>query len=69
MRGSPVSIPVSVPPDKRGVPTKVITGLNGPWGVAVTIEGQVIIIEYNVHSDNSIQHERKENKVWIERYG
>ena len=50
VRGSPVSIPVSVPPEKRGVPTKVITGLNGPWGVAVTKEGQVIVSEYNVHS-------------------
>ena len=50
VRGSPVSIPVSVPPEKRGVPTKVITGLNGPWGVAVTKEGQVIVSEYDVHS-------------------
>ena len=42
---SPVNIPVSVPPEKRGTPVKTITGLNEPSGVAVTDDGFVIVSE------------------------
>ena len=41
--GSPVSVPVSVPPKMRGAPVKTITGLNGPEGVAVTNDELVIV--------------------------
>ena len=41
--GSPMSIPVSVPPEKRGTPVKTISGLRGPSGVAVTDDGLVIV--------------------------
>ena len=37
--GSPMSIPVSVPPEKRHTPLKTVTGLRGPSGVAVTDNG------------------------------
>ena len=43
--GSPVSIPVSVPPEKRGTPVKTISGLKKPSGVAVTNDGLVIVSE------------------------
>ena len=43
--GSPVNIPVSVPPEKRGTPVKTITGLRGTSGVAVTEDGLVIVCE------------------------
>ena len=43
--GSPMSIPVSVPPEKRGTPVKTISGLRKPSGVAVTEEGLVIVSE------------------------
>ena len=43
--GSPVSVPVSVPPKMRGTPVKTITGLNRPKGVAVTDDGLVIVSE------------------------
>ena len=43
--GSPVSIPVSVPPEKRGAPMKTICGLRGPSGLAVTDDGLVIVSE------------------------
>ena len=44
--GSPVSVPVSVPPEMRGTPVKTITGLNRPTGVAVTDDGLVIVSEW-----------------------
>ena len=43
--GSPLSIPVSVPPEKRGTPVKTISGLRDPSGVAVTDDGLVIVSE------------------------
>ena len=47
--GSPMSIPVSVPPEKRGTPVKTISGLRGPSGVAVTDDGLVIVSEFEGH--------------------
>ena len=47
--GSPVSVPVSVPPNMRGTPVKTITGLNRPRGVAVTDDGLVIVSEEEGH--------------------
>ena len=47
--GSPVSVPVSVPPEMRGTPVKTIIGLNGPTGVAVTDDGLVIVCERKGH--------------------
>ena len=43
--GSPVNIPVSVPPEKRGTSMKTISGLRGPSGVAVTDDGLLIVSE------------------------
>ena len=42
---SPMSVPVSVPPEKRGTPVKTISGLRGPSGVAVTDDGLLIVSE------------------------
>ena len=48
--GSPMSIPVSVPPRMRGTPVETIgTGLNAPVGIAVTNGGQVIVCECSGH--------------------
>ena len=57
--GSPMSIAVSVPPEKRGTPVKTITGLSGPAGVAVTDDGLVIV---NERSANCITILNKEGK-------
>ena len=43
--GSPMNIPVSVPPEKRGTPVKTISGLRRPSGVAVSDDGLVIVSE------------------------
>ena len=47
--GSPVSVPVFVPPNMRGTPVKTIIGLNRPRGVTVTDDGLVIVSEGNGH--------------------
>ena len=48
--GSPVSVPVSVPPKMRGTPVKIFgIGLNGATGVAVTNDGLVIVSEEGSH--------------------
>ena len=47
--GSPVSVPVSVPPKMRGTPVKTITGLNRPRGVILTDDGLVIVCEEESH--------------------
>ena len=43
--GSPLSIPVSISPEMRGNPVKIITGLNNPWGIDVTDDGLMIVSE------------------------
>ena len=43
--GSPVDIPVSIPPEMRVTPVKTICGLRGPSGIAVTDDGLVIVSE------------------------
>ena len=47
--GSPVNVPVSVPPEMRGTPVKTITGLNKPSGVAVTDDGLLVVSELGGH--------------------
>ena len=59
---SPVSVPVSVPPEMRGTPVKTITGLNGPTGVAVTDDGLVIVSERNAHCITIFNREWKKIK-------
>ena len=43
--GCPMSIPVSIPPEKRGTTVKNISGLRRPSGVAVTDDGLLIVCE------------------------
>ena len=57
--GSPLSIPVSVPPEKRGTPVKTISGLRGPSGVAVTDDGLVIVSERDGHCITILDKEGK----------
>ena len=54
-----MSIPVSVPPEKRGTPVKTISGLRGPSGVAVTDDGLVIVSENYDHCITILDKEGK----------
>ena len=60
--GSPVSVPVSVPPEMRSTPVKTITRLNGPSGVAVTDDGLVIVCGRNAHCITIFNRKGKEIK-------
>ena len=44
VRGSPFSVVVMPSPRQLGKPTKVIGGLNSPWGITVNSEQQIIVI-------------------------
>ena len=57
--GSPVNIPVSVPPEKRGTPVKTISGLREPSGLAVTDDGLVIVSERDGHCITILDKEGK----------
>ena len=62
--GSPLSIPVSVPPEKRGASVKTITGLSRPSGVAVTKDGLVIVSEKNAHCITILDKEGKKIRLF-----
>ena len=46
VRGSPFSVVVMPSPRQLGKPTKVIGGLNKPWGITVNSKQQIIVAEY-----------------------
>ena len=46
VRGSPFSVVVMPSPRQLGKPTKVIGGLNLPWGITVNSKQQIIVAEY-----------------------
>ena len=60
--GSPMSIPISVPPEKRGAPLKTVSGLRGPTGLSVTDDGLVIVSERDGHCISILDKEGKKIK-------
>ncbi len=46
VRGSPFTVVAMPQPHTLGVPSKVISNLKRPWGVAVNSKGHVIVAEY-----------------------
>ena len=49
IKGSPFPVTVKLPVQKLGTPIKTISGLMGPWGVAVNKRGEIIVVEYGGH--------------------
>ena len=45
IKGSPFPVTVKLPVQKLGTPIKTISGVKGPWGVAVNQRGEVIVAE------------------------
>ena len=45
IKGSPFPVTVKLPVQELGTPIKTIRGVNGPWGVAVSKRGEVIVAE------------------------
>ena len=49
IKGSPFLVTVKLPVKKLGTPIKTISGVEGPWGVAVNQKGEVIVSEWSGH--------------------
>ena len=49
IKGSPFTVTVKLPVEKLGTPIKTITGVSGPWGVAVNQRGEIIVAESTAH--------------------
>ena len=47
IKESPFPVTVRLPVKKLGTPVRVISGLKGPWGVAVNQRGEIIVAECN----------------------
>ena len=45
IKGSPFPVTVKLPVQKLGTPIKTISGVKGPWGVAVNQRGEIIVAE------------------------
>ena len=49
IKGSPFPVTVKLPVQKLGTPIKTISGVKGPWGVAVNQRGEIIVAEVSGH--------------------
>ena len=49
IKGSPFPVTVKLPVQKLGTPIKTISGVKGPWGVAVNKRGEIIVAEESGH--------------------
>ena len=49
IKGSPFPVTVKLPVQKLGTPIKTISGLKGPYGVAVNQRGEIIVAERDGH--------------------
>jgi tripartite motif-containing protein 2/3/tripartite motif-containing protein 71 len=45
IKGSPFPVTVKLPVQKLGTPIKTISGVKGPWGVAINQRGEIIVAE------------------------
>ena len=45
IKGSPFSVTVKLPVQELGTRVRSINGVNGPWGVAINQQGQVVVAE------------------------
>ncbi len=56
----PFNLPVI--PEMRGKPVNIITGLNNPWGIAVSDKGDIVVAEYGAHCITTLNMEGKKVK-------
>ena len=59
---SPFTLPVIPTPEMRGKPINIITGLNGPFGIAVCDNGDIVVAEYGAHCITTLNKEGKKVK-------
>ena len=56
---SPFTLPVIPTPEMRGKPVNIITGLNGPRGIAVRDNGDIVVAERGAHRITILNKEGK----------
>ena len=56
---SPFTLPVILAPEMRGKPVNTIIGLNGPQGIAVSDNGDIVVAERDVHRITILNKEGK----------
>ena len=49
IRGSPFSIVVTSPVENLGTPIQILRGIEGPWDIAITQKGEVVVTEEKGH--------------------
>ena len=49
IKGSPFPVTVKLPVQKLGTPIETISGVKGPWGVAVNRRGEILVAERGTH--------------------
>ena len=49
IRGSPFTVAVKSPVENLSTPIRTLGGMDGPWGVAVTQKGEVMVTEWGGH--------------------
>ena len=49
IRGSPFGVAVKLPVEKLGTPILTISGVGGPWGVAINQRGEVVATDQDCH--------------------
>ena len=60
--GSPCTLHAIPSPEMRGKPVNIISGLNNPWGVVVTKNGETVVAEYGAHCITILNKEGKKVK-------
>ena len=60
--GSPCTLLAILSPEMRGKPVNIISGLNKPWGVVVTKNGETIVAENGAHCITILNKEGKKVK-------
>ena len=66
MNGSPFTITVYTDLTQQARPVKIVTGLNGPYGIAFNSRGEMIIGECNWFIDHQISlFDIKGQNIWI----
>ena len=60
--GSPCTLHAIPSPEMRGKPVNIISGLNSPWGVVVTKNGETVVAEWGAHCITILNKEGKKVK-------
>ena len=64
IKESPFIVTVKQPIAELGIPIRTIGGLNNPWGVAVSENGQIVVAEYGGHCISILSQDGEKIKTF-----